>query len=163
MGTSQITIRKHHAAARCEVCHQTDCFDPTSETCTRCSTAIRLSRTGLQPVRALPPPGFLLAEPAPSLEEEAAQWIFYFACFWPVEILLLIDPCMAWNRWFPDYAISNWGVLGLHLFLVSGLCFWLEHRAGEKVYRKTLATVIVTMVYLALFGIILYGLANPYG
>jgi hypothetical protein len=34
---AKLTILKESAAQRCEVCHQSDCFDPAFNTCSRCN------------------------------------------------------------------------------------------------------------------------------
>ncbi|OYT72183.1 MAG: hypothetical protein CFK52_05890 [Chloracidobacterium sp. CP2_5A] len=47
-----LRIRSVSLAARCEVCHQTDCYDPTTDVCSRCCDALPLMVA--QPTRRQP-------------------------------------------------------------------------------------------------------------
>jgi hypothetical protein len=51
-----LTIRTVSLAARCEVCHQTDLFDPTTNACSRCGNIALLCASSASPTA--PPPDF---------------------------------------------------------------------------------------------------------
>src|SRR2546422_828582 len=39
----KITILKENPATRCEICHQTDCFNPATNYCSRCNSVVNIA------------------------------------------------------------------------------------------------------------------------
>ncbi len=61
----QVKVKKEKMATRCEICHQSDLFDPQTENCLRCSQVEKALEAKPQIIRSLWSPRFALIERDP--------------------------------------------------------------------------------------------------
>jgi hypothetical protein len=92
----KVRIKTEKAATRCEVCHQSDMFDPETENCIRCSQVEKTLATKPTVIRSLWSPRFALIEREDQAQNSQGNLNKIF-------VLLICIPTMIFCKYYDTF------------------------------------------------------------